>query len=79
MYKRQTYDYTDNGGVDTVTYATSAAGAEITNQFDHASYDELTPRDQYLSRQDWAGSFPTTHGTQGSQRKSCLLYTSRCV
>ena len=67
-----TYDYTDNGGVDTVTYATSAAGAEITNQFDHASYDELTPRDQYLSRQDWAGSFPTTHGTQDSQRKSAF-------
>ena len=65
-----TYVYSDNNGVDNVTYSVSAAGAEITNQFDHAVWDELTPREEYLTRQDWVGTFPTTHGDQDSQRKS---------
>ena len=65
-----TYTYMDNGGVDNKTYATSLSGATITNQFDHASYDELTPRNEYLTRQDWTGTFPTPHGTQDNQRKS---------
>ena len=65
-----TYDYADNGGVDNVTYATSLVGAAVTNQFDHAHYDELTARDQFLTRQNWAGTFPKTHGNQDSQRVS---------
>ena len=65
-----TYSYSGNGGVDNVTYAKSLAGVDVTNQFDHAVYDELTPRDQYLTRQDWAGTFPQTHGDQDSKRQS---------
>ena len=65
-----TYDYTANNGVDNETYATSASGAEVTNQFDHATVDELTPRDQYLTRNDWVGSYPKTHGNQDSKRAS---------
>ena len=65
-----TYDYGGNGGVDNVTYAKSLAGADVTNQFDHAVYDELTSRDQYLTRQDWDGTFPQTHGDQDSRRQS---------
>jgi len=65
-----TYDYAGNGGVDNETYAKSLTGVDITNQFDHAVYDELTPRNQYLTRQDWEGTFPQTHGNQNSKRAS---------
>ncbi len=65
-----TYTYSQNGGVDNVTYATSLTGVDVTNQFDHAHYDELTPRDQFLTRQDWEGTFPVTHGDQDSKRQS---------
>ena len=65
-----TYSYSQNGGVDNETYAKSLTGVDVTNQFDHAVYDELTPRDQYLTRQDWTGTFPQTHGDQDGKRQS---------
>lgn len=65
-----TYSYSQNGGVDNVTYAKSLIGVDVTNQFDHAVYDEFTPRSQFLTRQDWATTFPQTHGSQSSQRAS---------
>ena len=65
-----TYDYTDNGGVDNQNFRLSAIGVEITNQFDFAHQDEFTPRDQFLTRQDWVGTFPQTHGNQDSRRDS---------
>lgn len=46
---------------DRETYSVSFAGVEITNRFDDANYIE---RDQYLTRKDWEGSWPVTHGTQ---------------
>ena len=65
-----TYSYAQNGGVDNVTFAKSLTGVEVTNQFDHASSDEFTARDAYLTRQDWVGTFPQTHGNQNSKRES---------
>lgn len=65
-----TYVYTENNGVDKTTYAKSANGAEITNKFDHAVNSEFTARDKYLTRQDWEGTFPKTHGNQDAQVKS---------
>ena len=65
-----TYSYSGNGGVDNVTYAKSLTGVEITNQFDHAVNDEMTPRSQYLTRQDWTGTYPQPHGNQDSKRVS---------
>lgn len=64
------YEYSENGGVDNVTYAKSLNGTDITNQFDHAVYEELTPRENYLTRNDWTGTFPVTHGTQENAKKS---------
>lgn len=65
-----TYSYAQNGGVDNVTYAKSLNGTDITNQFDHAVVAEFTARDQYLTRQDWACTFPQTHGSQDGKRQS---------
>ena len=45
----------------------SASGAEITNHFDNANYIE---RDKYLTRADWVGSFPKTHGNQDGKFES---------
>lgn len=58
------YKYTQNDGVDKTTYSKSAIGADIKNQFDHALNDEFTARDKYLTRNDWTGTFPKTHGNQ---------------
>ena len=70
---KYTYTYTENGGVDKTTYSKSVAGVTITNQFDHAlwaGHQNITERSQYLTRQDWEGTFPKTHGNQDSQKKS---------
>lgn len=70
---KYTYSYTENNGVDKTTYSKSLNGAEITNEFDHAlwaGHQNITERDKYLTRQDWVGTFPQTHGNQNSQKKS---------
>ena len=61
-----TYSYSGNGGVDNVTYAKSLTGVEITNQFDHAVSDEMTPRSQYLTRH--LPPAPRQSGQQARQR-----------
>lgn len=50
---------------------TNAAGKEVTNVFDDANYID---RKSYLSRADWVGTFPVTHGKK-SKNKS--LYSER--
>ncbi len=68
---KYTYSYTENGGVDKTTYSKSLNGTEITNQFDHAlwaGHQNITERTQYLTRQDWEGTFPKHHGTQNSKK-----------
>ncbi len=70
---KYTYTYAENGGVDKTTYSKSAAGVDITNQFDHAlwaGHQNITERSKYLTRQDWEGTFPQTHGNQDAQKKS---------
>ena len=42
----------------------SKSGAKIENQFDYANYID---RNKYLTRQDWVGSFPKTHGNQNAK------------
>lgn len=64
------YEYSQNSGVDKTTYAKSANGTDITNQFDHAVNSEFTARDKYLTRNDWVGTFPVTHGNQNAKVKS---------
>ena len=64
------YAYTQNGGVDKTTYSKSANGTDITNKFDHAVADEITARDKYLTRNDWQGTFPVTHGDQNAKKAS---------
>ncbi len=48
--------------LDSGTYSVSAAGVAVTNQFDfiHGGYE-------YLSRNDWQGTWPTTDGEVSSQ------------
>ena len=70
---KYTYAYTENNGVDKTTYSKSANGTTITNQFDHAlwaGHQNITARDKYLTRQDWEGTFPKTHGNQNSKKES---------
>ncbi len=56
-----TYKWTE-ANFDSTTYATSeTTGYEITNQFDHADlslYDGFDVDFEYLSRNNWEGSFP---------------------
>ena len=42
----------------------SKSGAEVTNRFDTANYID---RKDYLTRQDWVGSYPKTHGNQNAK------------
>ena len=52
-----------NGTVDTTTYKNdTTTGVEITNQLDHANGGL-----QYLSRNDWTGTWPTTDGEVSDQ------------
>ncbi len=70
---KYTYTYAENNGVDKTTYSKSAIGVEITNQFDHAlwaGHQNITERNKYLTRQDWEGTFPKTHGNQDGKKAS---------
>jgi len=56
-----------NEKTDTKTYSVSSTGYTITNQFDSSNY---IARDKYLTRNDWTGSFPVTHGNQNAKAVS---------
>jgi beta-glucosidase len=48
--------------LDAETYALSqATGNEITNQFEEADINYYDPEFKYLSRSNWAGTWPTTY------------------
>jgi len=48
--------------LDATTYAVSqATGNQITNQFDKGDISYYDPEFQYLSRSNWAGTWPTTY------------------
>ncbi|MCD8307189.1 MAG: glycoside hydrolase family 3 C-terminal domain-containing protein [Clostridia bacterium] len=76
------YDYSFKSGqgtMDSTTYATSKAGAEITNRFETeaastastvTSNCNFIDRSAYLSRQDWDGTWPETHGKQDGSTSS---------
>lgn len=54
----------NNPSFDKETYSKSAVTEyAVTNRFDESNYIE---RSKYLSRQDWAGTFPVTHGNQNN-------------
>ena len=50
----------NNPALDRVSYAKSKNGTDVTNRFDAANYIE---RSKYLTRQDWVGTFPVSHGS----------------
>ena len=50
------------GAMDSTTYATSAAGAPVTNRFDF-----MNGGYEYLSRSDWQGTWPATDGEVSGQ------------
>ncbi|MCD8286860.1 MAG: glycoside hydrolase family 3 C-terminal domain-containing protein [Clostridia bacterium] len=69
---------------DATTYSVSASGTEITNRFEMAATERgakteasdvtsncnYIDRNTYLTRNDWAGSWPVTHGSQDAQTAS---------
>jgi len=55
----------NNPAFDKETYSKSKGTQyNVTNRFDAANYIE---RSKYLSRQDWEGTFPVTHGKQNTK------------
>ncbi len=46
---------------DDKTYATSLSGGSVTNQLDNANLSYYDSTVTYLTRNDWAGTFPTTY------------------
>ena len=53
----------NNPEFDKTTYSKSNVNkdVEVTNRFDASNY---IARDKYLTRKDWEGTFPVTHGSQ---------------
>jgi len=51
--------------LDTETYAHSETGYAIQNQLEKADIRYYDPSFRYLTRSDWAGTFPTPYGGEG--------------
>ena len=67
----KSFDFDDPDG-DYEILDKSKSGAEVTNHFDDANYID---RKAYLTRADWTGSFPKTHGNQDAHFSS--MYSER--
>jgi beta-glucosidase len=56
------WNYNPAGGVDNFTFAVSNSGVEVTNQLEVADLNTWLPGTvTYLSRSDWAGTWPKTY------------------
>lgn len=56
------YNTAEDGAIDSYTFSVSKNGTEITNQLQYSDWNEYVPGTvNYLSRSDWAGTFPKTY------------------
>ncbi len=68
-------DKWNNPTFDKTTYAVSACGETITNRFDGKPEEggsNYIERKNYLSRRDWVGTWPITHGNQNDKTASTM-------
>ncbi|MBO6092102.1 MAG: glycoside hydrolase family 3 C-terminal domain-containing protein [Oscillospiraceae bacterium] len=58
----KSWEYQPDGGKDTKTYAISVGGVKVSNHLSDADFNTWVPDTvTYLSRSDWAGTWPETY------------------
>lgn len=64
------YDYAGSG-TDTSTFGISKNGVRVSNQLDYADFNYFADGTvTYLSRSDWAGTYPKTYGVQENRENN---------